>query len=80
MNWNATQQRWHMIVDSAIQRWDKFSAEELHAIEGKRDVLIQKLKEKYGMSQEQAEKEADDFNRSQTGAGNPQTRTSGGGH
>jgi uncharacterized protein YjbJ (UPF0337 family) len=80
MNWNMMEERWHTIVGSAKQRWDKFSDQELHALRGKRDLLIQKLKEKYGMSHEQAEKEVNDFQASQTEAANPQTRTSGGGH
>ena len=79
MNWNATQERWHMIIGAAKERWNRFSEQELHAIAGKRDALIQKLKEKYGMSQQQAEREADEFHESQSEAGKPQTRTSGGG-
>ena len=69
------EERWHGIVGDAKQRWSMFSEEELHSLAGKRDELIQKLKEKYGMSHEQAEKEVNDFQQSQ-----PQTRTSGGGH
>ncbi len=79
MNWSATQERWREIVVDAKQRWDKFSEQELHAIAGNRDALIQKLKDKYGMSHEQAEQEVNDFHESQSGTSNPQTRTSGGG-
>jgi uncharacterized protein YjbJ (UPF0337 family) len=79
MNWTVIQDRWRDIVVDAKQRWDKFSEQELHTIAGNRDVLIQKLKDKYGMSHEEAEQEVKDFHESQTTTGEPQTRTSGGG-
>jgi uncharacterized protein YjbJ (UPF0337 family) len=79
MNWTVIQDRWRDIVVDAKQRWDKFSEQELHAIAGNRDALIQKLKDKYGMSHEEAEQEVKDFHESQTTTTEPQTRISGGG-
>ena len=82
MDWGQIQSSWGQAVTSARQRWDKFSTEELQELRGDRDALIRKLKEKYGMSHQQAEKEVDDFHQQQAGSQAPggQTRTSGGGH
>lgn len=43
------------------QRWGKLTDDDVTALSGKKDELIGKLQERYGITREQAQKEADDW-------------------
>jgi len=47
------------------QKWGKLTDDDLTVIEGKRDELIGKLQGRYGYEKERAERELDEFARSQ---------------
>jgi uncharacterized protein YjbJ (UPF0337 family) len=83
MNWNEVEGKWKQMKGSLREKWGKLTDDDLHMIGGKKDQFIGKLQERYGMSQEQANKDLDHWL-----AGNheeavhegqaPRTRTSGG--
>jgi uncharacterized protein YjbJ (UPF0337 family) len=84
MNWNEVEGKWKQMKGSVREKWGKLTDDDLQTIGGKRDQFIGKLQERYGMSQEQANKDLDVW---LVGAhGNvareepaPRTHTSGGG-
>jgi uncharacterized protein YjbJ (UPF0337 family) len=65
MNWNDIAAKWMQFKGSAKQRWGDFTDDDLDYIAGTRDRLIGRLQEKYGMTQQQAEQQAEEWFRTQ---------------
>lgn len=61
MNWEQIQGKWLEYKGQVKQRWGKLTDQDLMVINGKRDVLIGKLRERAGATKEQAEKEIAEF-------------------
>jgi uncharacterized protein YjbJ (UPF0337 family) len=59
MNWDQIEGNWRRLKGKARQKWAKLTDDELEMIGGKKDVLIGKLQERYGMARQEAEREAD---------------------
>lgn len=55
--------RWDQIKGNIKKTWGKLSDDDLKQIDGDRDRLVGKLKEKYGFTKEQAEKKVDEFDK-----------------
>ena len=51
--------KWHQMRGSVKQEWGKLTDDDLDYIEGTRDRLIGRLQEKYGVTKEEAEQQAD---------------------
>jgi uncharacterized protein YjbJ (UPF0337 family) len=61
MNWNQVQGNWKQFTGKVKEKWGKLTDDELDQIAGKRDVLIGQIQKKYGIAQEEAEKQVKDF-------------------
>jgi uncharacterized protein YjbJ (UPF0337 family) len=59
MNWNQLEGKWKQIKNSAKERWGKLTDDDLDIIAGKRDSLLEKLHERYGITKVAAQQEAD---------------------
>jgi uncharacterized protein YjbJ (UPF0337 family) len=59
MNWDQIEGTWKQLVGSAKQQWAKLTDDDLTYISGKKDELIGKLQQHYGVSREEAERQAD---------------------
>lgn len=55
MNWNQVEGRWGQLKGSVRQRWGKLTESDLDVIGGKKDVLVGKIQERYGIAKEMAE-------------------------
>jgi uncharacterized protein YjbJ (UPF0337 family) len=64
MNWDEIAGKWKQSVGKAKEKWGKPTDHDLTAINGKRDQLIGKIQERYGIAKEAAEKQVDEFTRS----------------
>jgi uncharacterized protein YjbJ (UPF0337 family) len=64
MNWDQISGNWKQITARLKQKWAKLTDDDLALIGGKRDELVGKLQERYGIEKDKAEKELDDFTRS----------------
>jgi len=53
--------KWKQMKGAAKQQWGKLTDDDLEVIAGKRDSLVGKLQERYGMAKEDAQKKADDW-------------------
>jgi uncharacterized protein YjbJ (UPF0337 family) len=53
--------KWNQFKGSVKQRWGELTDDEVDQIEGRRDILVGKLQEKYGYSKMRAEEEVDRF-------------------
>jgi len=61
MNWDQIEGKWKQLKGSAKQHFGKLTDDDLEQIRGKRDILIGKLQERYGIAKEQAQQEADEW-------------------
>lgn len=61
MNWDQIEGRWKQLRGSAKVRWAKLTDSDYDFVNGKRDQLIGKIQERYGIAKEMAEKQVNDW-------------------
>jgi len=61
MNNKQFEGKWDQIKGQVKQKWGKLTNDDVTTIEGKSDVLVGKLKERYGYAKEKAEDEVQSF-------------------
>ncbi len=61
MNWDQVAGNWKQFKGRVKQRWGKLTDQDLTTIEGKRDQLVGKLQERYGIAKDEAEAELKRF-------------------
>lgn len=61
MNSDQFEGKWKQLKGSVKQRWGKLTDDDVTALSGKKDELIGKLQERYGITREQAQREADEW-------------------
>jgi uncharacterized protein YjbJ (UPF0337 family) len=59
MNWDQIEGKWKELSGKALASWGELTDKELDQIAGKREQLIGKLQQKYGLAREEAERQAD---------------------
>jgi uncharacterized protein YjbJ (UPF0337 family) len=59
MNWDQIEGKWKQLTGSARERWGKLTDDDLQTLTGKKDHLVGKIQERYGIATEEAEKQAD---------------------
>jgi len=59
MNADQLEGKWKQLKGSVKEKWGKLTDDDLDVIAGKRDKLIGRLQERYGISKEEAERQAD---------------------
>ena len=57
MNWDQVAGNWKQFTGSVREQWGKLTDDEVAEIRGKRDRLVGKIQERYGMTKEAAERE-----------------------
>jgi uncharacterized protein YjbJ (UPF0337 family) len=57
MNWDRIEGNWKQFKGSALQQWGKLTDDQLDVVAGKRDVLLGRIQEVYGISKEEGEKQ-----------------------
>ena len=65
MNWDRIEGNWNQYKGSARQQWGKLTDDQLTVASGKRDVLVGKIQEAYGISKDEAEKQMSAWQSSQ---------------
>jgi uncharacterized protein YjbJ (UPF0337 family) len=63
MNWEQIRGNWEQFKGRVKQQWGKLTDDDLTVIEGRRDELIGRLRERYGYTKEQAEQVVRDWER-----------------
>lgn len=61
MNWDEIKGKWKQTMGQAQQKWGKLTDDDVRTMEGKREELIGKIQEKYGIAKEEAERQVDEF-------------------
>ena len=61
MNWNRIEGNWKQVKGKVKEQWGKLTDDDIDVIAGKRDQLIGKIQEQYGISKEEAAKQVERF-------------------
>jgi uncharacterized protein YjbJ (UPF0337 family) len=61
MNWDRIQGEWKQLASSAKAKWAKLTDDDLRLIGAKKDALVGKIQERYGVLRDEAEKQVDDW-------------------
>ena len=63
MNWDQIQGKWKQSAGVIKEKWGKLTDDDLTVIAGKKDQLVGKIQERYGVAKDAAEKQVDEFTR-----------------
>ncbi|WP_141732955.1 CsbD family protein [Oligoflexus tunisiensis] len=61
MNWDQVEGQWKNLKGTIREKWGKFTDDDLETIAGKKDRLVGKLQERYGLEKDRAEAELDQY-------------------
>ncbi|MEQ8851958.1 CsbD family protein [Gimesia sp.] len=61
MNSDTLQGKWKQIKGQAKRKWGELTDDELDQIDGKRDELVGKIQEHYGIAKDEAEEQVNQF-------------------
>ena len=64
MNWDQIEGKWKQSTGKVKEKWGKLTDDDLTVINGRKDQLVGKIQERYGIAKEAAEKQVDEFARS----------------
>ena len=63
MNRDTIEGQWTQVKGKVKQQWAKLTDDDVGRIEGRRDVLIGRIQERYGIAQDEAERQVKQFER-----------------
>lgn len=63
MDWNRIEGNWKQVQGKAKQQWGKLTDDDLTTAAGKREQLVGKIQERYGIAREIAQKQVDEWAR-----------------
>jgi uncharacterized protein YjbJ (UPF0337 family) len=63
MNWDQIKGNWKQFAGKAKEKWGRLTDDDWKIVEGKRDQLVGKLQERYGITREAAESQLAEFER-----------------
>jgi uncharacterized protein YjbJ (UPF0337 family) len=61
MEWKQMEEKWDVMKPQVRKHWDKLSDDDLKQIAGSKDRLVGKIREKYALSAQAAEKQVEEF-------------------
>jgi uncharacterized protein YjbJ (UPF0337 family) len=61
MNWDQVEGKWKQATGKVKEKWGKLTDSDMEVIRGRRDQLIGRIQERYGLAKEEAQKQADEF-------------------
>ena len=74
MNWDRIEGKWKQASGKIREKWGKLTDDDLTVIAGRRDQLVGRIQERYGLAKDAAEKEVDEFVRSYNEAADEENR------
>ena len=63
MNWDRIEGQWKQMKGSVKERWGKLTDDDLNVIGGKKDQLVGRLQERYGIAKDEAQTQVDEWNK-----------------
>lgn len=65
MNWDTIEGDWKQFLGKARQQWGKLTDSDWEQVAGKKDELVGRVQHHYGLSRDEAQKQADEWARTQ---------------
>lgn len=59
MDWTRIERKWDKFAVRAKAEWTKLTDEDVRVVAGKKDLLVAKVQEQYGVPKEDAERQVD---------------------
>jgi uncharacterized protein YjbJ (UPF0337 family) len=69
MNWDRIEGNWKQVAGKVKDNWGKLTADDLDVVKGKRDQLVARIQERYGIAHDEADKQVRDWERNMREAG-----------
>ncbi|MCI0537702.1 MAG: CsbD family protein [Verrucomicrobiales bacterium] len=63
MNKDRLKGNWKQLKGKAKEQWGKLTDDELDVVEGREEMLIGKIQERYGIARDEAERQFKEFQR-----------------
>ena len=57
MNWQRVEGNWKQFAGKAKESWGKLTDDDITVVDGKRDQLLGRIQERYGIAKDEAEKQ-----------------------
>ena len=57
MNWQRTEGNWKQFAGKAKESWGKLTDDDITVVDGKREQLLGRIQERYGIAKDEAEKQ-----------------------
>ncbi|HET7202356.1 MAG TPA: CsbD family protein [Steroidobacteraceae bacterium] len=73
MNWEALKGSWTQLRGRIRMQWGRLTDDQLDVIEGRRDLLLGKLQETYGVTEEEADAQVTAWENAEFGDGTSAT-------
>ena len=64
MNWTQIEGKWGQFTGQLRSKWSKLTDDDLGVLDGKRETLVGKITERYGIMKDEAEGQIDSWLRS----------------
>jgi uncharacterized protein YjbJ (UPF0337 family) len=61
MNWDVIEGNWKQAKGKLKQQWGKLTDDQLEMVSGKRDQLLGRIQETYGIAKDEAERQVKDW-------------------
>jgi uncharacterized protein YjbJ (UPF0337 family) len=59
MNWDTIEGKWEQVAGDVKETWAKLTDDDVAAVSAKKDKLVGKIQERYGIVKDEAEREVD---------------------
>lgn len=61
MNWDQIAGNWKQFTGSVRKQWGNLTDDDLEMVKGRRDQLVGRIQERYGVTKEEAERQVRDW-------------------
>jgi uncharacterized protein YjbJ (UPF0337 family) len=61
MNWDTAAGNWKTLKGHVKEKWGKLTDDDLTQIEGKRDQLVGRIQQRYGIAKDEADRQIRDW-------------------
>ncbi len=61
MNNDILARNWKQFKGNMLEKWGKLSDDDLDVVAGRRDQIVGKIQERYGLAKDEAERQVTDF-------------------
>ena len=61
MNWTQVEGQWKQLSSKVKSRWAKLTDDDMQHLGAKKDMLVGKIQERYGIMKDEAERQVDEW-------------------